>query len=44
MDVIEQDMLKDLVDPNTEKTRKIHWDQAEELYRVGKKRLNYIRD
>lgn len=37
MDVIAQDMLKDFTGPNSEETRKIHWDQAEELYRQGKK-------
>jgi len=46
MDVITQDMLKDLVGPNTEGTRKIHWNQAEELKSVGKKKKgsNYIGD
>lgn len=34
--MIVRDMLKDLVGPNTEGTRKIYWDHAEELYRGGK--------
>lgn len=35
--MIVEDVLKDLIVPNTEGTRKICCNQAEELYRVGKR-------
>lgn len=42
--MIAQDMPKDLVGSHAGGTKNIHWEQAEVLYRVERKRLNCIED